>query len=535
MKTTLMPPGALPARETPRIQHTFELTEPADWLRLSVRFGHGGGYVYVADPLGRLRMQALGRRDEVVRLLGRRPGESGCGTVPGPLPAGRWRVLVIAHAKDRPPEYRVDITSGTGDPPEADGLIDPDAAFWTVPEDAAGGSALRIARYDWRKPLRAGRRWYRGDCHMHTVLSDGRQTARQLSEQALSRGLDFIIVTEHNIMTTGWPSSSLLVIPGIEMTASRGHFNALGIREWVDLFGAEEAEGTDFADDADGPGGSDGARDHGDGPADGPAVAGIETGPGMNRALREARRQGAVCSLNHPMLAPWHWQFADTPLDGFDTIELWNDPTYPDNAAATEAALKLWTRLWNDGRTIWGIGGSDTHLLPTESYTEGGPPSLVGDPLTCVLSEELSAAAILEALRSGRCYVTRGPVLEPVLRVGDARHVPGDRIRAEGYGNGDLRPLDMVYELACSGAPEGAVIRWIVDGAVHAVQRCDGDRTYLCPLSWNADEYHWVRVEVRDADQKLLAFVNPIYSGRKSPKLTTWGELLAAEMEDAIE
>lgn len=517
------------------------------------------------DPLGRLRMQALGRRDEVVRLLGRGSGYSSCGAVPGPLPAGRWRVLVIARAKDEPPRYRIDIAAGTGEPAEAGLLADPEAVPWTGADEQTDGCALRITRYDWRKPLREGRRWYRGDCHMHTVLSDGKQTARQLNDLTRSRGLDFIIITEHNIMTTGWPDSPLLVIPGIEMTSSRGHFNALGIREWTDLFGS--ADGVDGTGDADGmnaadragTGGADGTRDAGgaNGPdgaaaggffraeddrgtggahvavdADHAAVAGIETGPGMNRVLREARRQGAVCSLNHPMLAPWHWQFADTPLDSFDTIEIWNDPTYPDNHEATEQTLKLWSRLWNDGRTIWGIGGSDTHLLPTESYTEGGPPSLVGDPLTCVLSDRLSAEAILEALRSGRCYVTRGPSLDPALRVGDALYVPGDQIR--GDVDGDSQPPEMVYELACGGAPEGATIQWIVDGAVHDIQRFDGDRTYSCPLAWNPDEYHWVRVEVRDADHGLLAFVNPIYSGRKTPSLTYWGELLSAGTEGTL-
>jgi predicted metal-dependent phosphoesterase TrpH len=43
------------------------------------------------------------------------------------------------------------------------------------------------------------RRWYRGDCHVHTVHSNGGElTPQQLAAEAREAGLDFIATTEHN-------------------------------------------------------------------------------------------------------------------------------------------------------------------------------------------------------------------------------------------------------------------------------------------------------------------------------------------------
>src|SRR5262249_1719450 len=38
----------------------------------------------------------------------------------------------------------------------------------------------------------------RGDLHMHTVLSDGRNTAEEMALQAREMGLDYIAITDHS-------------------------------------------------------------------------------------------------------------------------------------------------------------------------------------------------------------------------------------------------------------------------------------------------------------------------------------------------
>ncbi|MGW9123009.1 CehA/McbA family metallohydrolase, partial [Streptomyces sp. NPDC055663] len=80
-----------------------------------------------------------------------------------------------------------------------------------------------------------GRGWYRGDCHVHSVHSDGELTPQQLTAAARSAGLDFLATTEHNTAAAHgvWnrpAGDDLLVILGEEVTTRTGHWLALGIR-----------------------------------------------------------------------------------------------------------------------------------------------------------------------------------------------------------------------------------------------------------------------------------------------------------------
>nr|MBA2529332.1 CehA/McbA family metallohydrolase [Euzebyales bacterium] len=378
--------------------HRVEVAAGQRWLRLAV---HDDGIpefsLVVLDPHQRVRAQYWGKAGDEQVVVGPDPLHSSCGTVAGPLPAGRWRVEVFGAAGgDSQASYSVRIDCGAGDVPA--GTLPPVGAHrW----DAAGAGAgpLRLQQTDLTRRARRGRAWYRGDFHAHTRASDGQQSAEALNRQALERGLDFFSVTEHNLLTTGWPVDDLLVVPGTEVTSSAGHFNAIGVHRWLDW------------------------RQHA---ADG----GCAAAGGMVRLLRDTRAQGGIASINHPLLPPWEWRWTDTPLDAFDALEIWNDPTYPRNEEATQAALRLWSRLWDDGHRVVGIGGSDTHLLPHDSYVPGGPPSVIGDPWTAVFADELSVVAVVDAVRAGRAYLSRGPVLDVRAEVGARRYPPGSSVTA---------------------------------------------------------------------------------------------------------
>ena len=62
--------------------------------------------------------------------------------------------------------------------------------------------------------------------------------------------------------------------------------------------------------------------------------------------------------INHPLLTPWEWRDADTMLDHLDALEIWNDPTWPDNAWANPGAVDYWTRLLNAGYRITALDGA---------------------------------------------------------------------------------------------------------------------------------------------------------------------------------
>lgn len=85
----------------------------------------------------------------------------------------------------------------------------------------------------------------RGNVHMHTTLSDGTLDHEQLSRIAGAVGLDFIIVTDHNVYQPGldgWRGNSLLLVgeevhdPQRELQSS--HLLCFGIEEDVSGYAA---------------------------------------------------------------------------------------------------------------------------------------------------------------------------------------------------------------------------------------------------------------------------------------------------------
>lgn len=146
--------------------------------------------------------------------------------------------------------------------------------------------------------------WFRGDCHIHSILSHGGElTPAQLTVAAHAAGLDFLAVTEHNtpMAYADWAAEDIMVIPGMEVTTPRGH--------WLEI----------------GSGG-----------------------------LRVAA---------HPY-APYPSGRFEYPLAEFDAVEVWNGPWQGDQPwnADNEAALAEWAAGLQNGRRQPAIGNSDTHL-----------------------------------------------------------------------------------------------------------------------------------------------------------------------------
>lgn len=148
-----------------------------------------------------LRGWSGGARSEIV--LG--PGTASPGYRVGPLPPGRWHVILGLY-KVAP--AGVDVT-------------------------------LRIT-------LNAGetatRRWYAGDLHLHTVHSDGSTEPARVLEMAREAGLDFVAITDHNNTTHAVavppdPNGRPLHIVGEEITTPGGHANVWGLKpgDWIDF------------------------------------------------------------------------------------------------------------------------------------------------------------------------------------------------------------------------------------------------------------------------------------------------------------
>lgn len=397
-------------------------------------------------------------------------------TIYGAIHEGEWSVDIAIIAKEEQ-EPMAEWCTCAITFNEAQEVLQSDADHWQRRERVE----FDLQAFDSTKVVNEQNRWYKGDFHTHTIYSDGKMTRKENMASAKQQKLDFFVATDHNIVPTSWlADEDILVIPGVEVTSPLGHYNII------------DAKKSPFSTNR---------------------MIDLMSEEGMNNMIH-ADYGEALISVNHPFLTEWKWLSQETPLSSIDSIEICNDPTYPDNEYATEFALKAWNVLLNDGYRMTGIGGSDSHMKPTEKYEGSTKPSLIGDPGTFVYCEQLSAAEIVRQVRQGHVVVSRGEFID--FHLGDL--IAGDHCNETmGTVNAQVRTDEAIY------------FEWIVDGEVVYTEQ--GNTSSYSFQFDNVEAYHWLRVDVRYADGTFYGFTNPIYFGQKTPTLTKWGELLQCMKE----
>jgi hypothetical protein len=326
-----------------------------------------------------------------------------------------------------------------------------------------------VSQSEFPPPRLAGRGpgWYRGDCHVHSVYSDGTLTPEQLMTGARQAGLDFIATTEHNTADAhhAWSTHAgheLLVILGQEVTTPTGHWLALGLQPG-------QVIGWEYR-----------VRDE-----------------AISRYLGQVHQAGGLCVAAHPH-APYPSGVFMYPFEGFDAVEVWNGRWTSDLPwnADNEAALAEWGRgLAADiGAARWrpAMGNSDTHLHDQ-----------IGMPHTVVLAEELSTEAVLAGIRAGRSWIAESAAVELSLRAsaGDDAAGIGERLETSGG------PVAVRAEVR--GVRSGTVSFHTDRGTVHRASLPKGGPG---SVEWktSAAEAAFVRIEVRHPEGHMAALTNPI-------------------------
>lgn len=76
----------------------------------------------------------------------------------------------------------------------------------------------------------------RGAFHLHSTASDGRRTTEEIARAAKAAGLQFIVMTDHNLRAIPGPvfEHGVLVISGTELSTRYGHLVAVGASRGLD-------------------------------------------------------------------------------------------------------------------------------------------------------------------------------------------------------------------------------------------------------------------------------------------------------------
>jgi hypothetical protein len=266
----------------------------------------------------------------------------------GPIGAGTWHVLLGPY-KVAPSglAFRVEIWFDAGRPREERTAV-------------RAGAPRRPALAPAAEPG-----WVRGDLHCHTLFSDGDSWPEEVLHAAAETGLEFLGVTDHNTVAHhdeygAGGGAYPLVVPGIEVTTYRGHWNAWGTDRWYEF-----REPTSAA---------------------------------VGAAMREAVAAGAFVSVCHPRPVGPPWEYDDAGR--FHAIEVWNGPWERLNASA----LAFWEARLRAGERIVALGGSDTHQLRAAHH------ATLGSPTTWVRAgDRADAASVLAALGRGEAFVSSAP------------------------------------------------------------------------------------------------------------------------------
>ncbi len=260
---------------------------------------------------------------------------------------------------------------------ETDMRLEAYAEFGAVP-------APLVLNYPADHVVKAEAGWYKGELHAHSTESDGRFPVDEVVQACIDFGLDYLSLTDHFTISQ-WrklaplQNDRLALIRSCEITSHQGHANLHGIQEWVDVY-------------VDRPGWD------------------------MNQAADAVHAQGGLFCINHAYSGGLSWRAYDFDWSKADLIEVYHNLEGPNN----NYQPMLWDRHLCLGRRIVGVGGIDTHKIYEGTHK-------LGTTVTWVHAPELSEKGIIEGLRQGNVYVSRGPELRFA-----AENRYGDRVETGG-------------------------------------------------------------------------------------------------------
>lgn len=454
-------------------------------------------FVILKDSRKHVRFQKQLGISEGVITIGPDAMSTTMGGIPGEIFTGAWKLDVILFTEH--------IHRLLGEKEIPFGFTVSDEKKETeevIGENLWADMDFVYSGYDPQKVYRQGARWYRGDLHTHTRLSDGKELPENASRKAEKMHLDYYIATEHNVVHTGWPETEVCVMPGVEATTVLGHANIFGLtkrpRELKYLLYDKETEV--LAED-------------------------------MLALSDECRENGWLFSVNHPFLYIWQWILKDFSLDRVDCLEIINDPTYAadEKAEAEKAnrmAVNLADLLWADGYRICAIGGSDSHNLIEEHYGNATEPSVPGDPSTWLHMHDLTPQHVIEALKECRCYVTRHCRMVSEFGVCGKDSVM-QKIRFGGEMPEDATVLR--YEITLFDCPEKARFYMMVNGVKRILQSVQtSGHSYTVQGLVHLQKKNWccIRFGAETEDGSFLFFGNPMTKGKKKHMFMTMGDAM---------
>lgn len=367
----------------------------------------------------------------------------------------------------------------------------------TDPQDAR--SIPGVKSFDWPSPVldEAGS-WYRGELHCYSTYGRGDETVAELVRRAEKMGLDFLAITDRNTLAAAFDpafrSDSMVMIPAME---------------WGD---DERGQALLYA------------------PATFPEYT--ESYAKAQAMVIRVQAQGGIFAIAHPNFPIGSWQWG---LQYANAVEAWCRGWRSIPPMNLEQLDEQW-RPRQDGKFVYSMAVA----AATQGFSANAQSTLFWDlelvrgmksgviagsssatrkvplasPVTYIYAREKSLQGILEGLRKGRTFVSRGldgPTIEFQADILDDGSIDA--------GMGSIIPINRISRLYVGiKNARGATMHILLNGLPIRSRPIESD-DLIYSMPEKPETFAVYRVRVVEAAKEygfgftqLLAMSSPIYA-----------------------
>ncbi len=444
------------------------------------------------------------------------------------MPSGLWKsyvyvidggapILVDIHEVDVPPGGAATVTSrilegaGGNRPLRAfDGDMDlaldrVELQVGTDPQDAA--SVPGLTPINWPSPVLSPKaQWYRGELHAHSKYGIGSESVGELVRRAERTGLDFLAIADRNTLQASFDpefrSSSMVLIPAMEWGNDE-----LGVALVYAPRTALESTS--------------------------------DIGYAQAMAYR-VQSQGGLFMVAHPCFATAPWQWGLSYVNGIEAWcrgwrsvpPLWMDrltdnvKVRKDGELIHSIALATATPGYSaNGQGAWFYDNELNRGLKAAviggSYSVG-PQVPLGQPVTYVFANEKSLKGLLDGIRWGRTFVSKG-LDGPKL--GFVADILNDGTIESGVGGWVPLNVPVLFRVEVQNAPD-ATVEILLNGSVFRSFKSRNNGNFAYEFAFVAESYSVFRARVIAPAQgegygvnEVLAMTSPIYALEVVPEI----------------
>jgi len=229
-------------------------------------------------------------------------------------------------------------------------------------------------------------KWFKGNTHTHTTLSDGDSPPETVIAWYKNHGYQFLVMTDHNKTGDGGMQVRFGE-PGRFLAITGNEISGLSEGKCVHLTAVNPSDSLTTINDT-------------------TVISTLQKNIDMIRSAK------ALSIINHPNFT---WAFGAEEMGkakNWNLLEIWNSHPIVNNlgGGGKPSVEEMWDALLTRGMSVYGVASDDAHTFKDFLPTLANP----GRGWVCVRCDRLTQEAVCAAMEKGDFYASTGVVIEDV-------------------------------------------------------------------------------------------------------------------------